>query len=67
MYYVEFVAGKLVQDSTQLFCSPPYPLQVILMQTLHHLGSEIMKPKGIKGCHLHKAFLRYHDPENCWC
>jgi hypothetical protein len=27
-------------------------------------GEEVVVPKGIKVRRLHKAFLRYHDPEN---
>ena len=35
--------------------------------TLHKVrrkGGDITVPKGLKVRRLHKAFLRYHDPEN---
>src|ERR1700730_3544746 len=45
--------------ATAMYHSGTYPLKRIT-----HAAEEVRVPKGLKVRRLHKAFLRYHDPDN---
>lgn len=58
-------------DQVQTFLPSPMALATAMYHTgknplrrVHRDGSEVPVPRGLKVRRLHKAFLRYHDPEN---
>jgi len=58
-------------DQVQAFLPGPMSLATTMYHTgrnplrkITRTGEEVVVPKGLKVRRLHKAFLRYHDPEN---
>ena len=58
-------------DQVQTFLPSPMALATAMyyshknpLKALRHQREDVVIPKGMKERRLHKAFLRYHDPEN---